>query len=511
MSQITDFYMSWLGCSAFGANQTRLKDQEPLIFKPTDISGCKIWMDATDNDAVQYNDLLLVSSWSNKGTLGGSFDASGAGIVSYGTAQQNGFNTVTFDNYGYLSGVFNMDFQARSVFYVIRANNIIDGSANSVMTSDTTGHQETFFIKDGTWLSVEGKHPSPIPQQAFESTTDYTGYAYLTEFIVGSDLSDNWCGYNGTYIPPIYQTTATYTQGSATYFLGNFFNGTPLLGNIDFCELIVYEGALSIADREQVETYLRFRWNFVEPPTPPTPFVPTDISGLYIWQDATQGILTDASGTNVLSWANQGLAGNGYTPGCNGPPQLYVDKNGYTFIEFPSSATMDTYIDLPYCSRTAFTVFKNLTPLDTISYPYINLIGCDVETGRQLGVNYDSNTSNYQMAMCQQGQNCPAIAQIPLLGTGDTHLAIWGCLSNTIASNTCYWDGGSNINLGTDVGNLFSQNPIPYYIGSPNYDSPSFQVAEILEYNDLLSPTQISTVANYLVTKWAISSFSTIV
>ena len=78
MSESTDFYVSWLGVGAFGANGVRIRDQEPPIFRPTDISGCVMWFDANNNVAVTYNDLLQVSSWSNLGTIGGQFDVSGA-------------------------------------------------------------------------------------------------------------------------------------------------------------------------------------------------------------------------------------------------------------------------------------------------------------------------------------------------------------------------------------------------------------------------------------------------
>ena len=198
MSQTTDFYLSWLGCSAFGANGVRLRDQEPNLFVPTDISGCQVWMDANDNFSVNYNDLKIVSSWTNKGLIANKFDASGLGVVLYGDKQQNGLNTVSFQEYGYLLSTFSMNFQARSVFIVCRPNSFPSNTAVPIYSSDISNCQETFFSRDtsGNWLYFIGKHPSPFPEIAMETLVNYTGYTNMSEFIVGTDLSNNWCGIN---------------------------------------------------------------------------------------------------------------------------------------------------------------------------------------------------------------------------------------------------------------------------------------------------------------------------
>lgn len=508
MSQITNFYVSWLGTTGFGMSGIRLRDQEPITFQPTDISGCAIWMDANDNDAVTYNSLLQVSSWKNKGTLGGQFDASGAGVVEYGQNQQNGLNTVTFREYGFLSGNFTLNFQSRSVFIVVKPNSFPAASGVPTFSSDTTNFQETFFAKNGSWLWYEGKHPSPFPNNAFETSTDYTGYASIAEFIVGTDLSDNWSGINGTYIAPTYQSAASYATGSAVYFLGNYFNGSAIQADVDYCEILIYNTALSSADRENVEAYLQRKWNIQEPPPPPpAPFSPMDISGLYVWMDAnnTSTITTDAS-SNILSWSNLGLASNVFSNDSN-YAKYAQDSNSKWFVAIPTEATLASYTSLPYLTRTSFAVFENVSDLTTLTYPYENFWNTSASGGVQLGVSYDSNAARFYMSMCQQGYNCPVVGQLASVPVGGYNLAIWACDSNTVASNYGSFNGGSNLNVSTDLGNLFNTAPIPFSMGSPVFDSPSFRVGEVIEYDSLLSPAQISTVADYLVTKWAISSF----
>ena len=513
MSEITNFYMSWLSGQAFGANSVRVRDQEPLIFKPTDISGCRIWLDANDANTVITNELLFVSSFVNKGTLNFQFDISGNQPVIYGSTIVNGLNTLSFTPDSFMQSAFALDFQPRSLFIVTKENSVPASNANPWLASDTSNGMEVFSLTNGTQTYFLGKHPSPIPELAFETSTIYTGYPALVEFINSTDSNDNWMGVNTTKSVPIYSVNASgYNQSNIPYYLGGYFSGSTVASSQDFCELILYEGALNPYLREEVEKYLMTKWAITTPPPPPPPpFSPSSISGLYLWMDAQNSNTLTLSGSNVSSWSNQGLAGSSFDAACNTAYSV-TDNNGFSWVQMPTQTTLESYMQLPYYSRTAFGVFQNLTPLDTILYPYENLINTDVETGRQIGVNFDGMSSNYAMAMCQQAQNCPIAATLPVpIGTGDTNLLIMGLLSNTSASNVGYWNGGSNLNTSTDVGNLFSQNPITYYMGTYVSDSPAFRIGEILEYNTLLSPSEISTVANYLTVKWAISSFSPLI
>lgn len=510
MSEITDFYLSWSGSSAFGAAGIRVRDQEPIVFKPTDISGCAMWFDANDNDTVNYDDLLNVLSWSNKGTIGGQWDASG-GVILYGNTKQNGLNTITFNSNAFMSGQYQLNFQERSIFIVTKETGVPTGIPSPWITSDTANGMESFSQHNGTTVYYIGKHNVVFPELAGESPTDYTGYAALFSFINATTLVDNYVGVNGTSISITYSNIATgYNTGLITYFLGDYLNGSSVGNSQDMCEIIVYDHALAEPDRVQVEFYLRTKWGIVEPPPPPPPpFVPTDISGLNVWLDANNLSTLTLSGTDIVSWSNLGSVGTTYDAQCN--VASYVAGPGSTkMVEFPSATTLSNYSQLPYVSRTAFVAFENLTDLTTITYPFENLLIGEASDGRQLGVTYDSNALTYGMAMCQSGTNCPVIATIPSLSVTGMNLAIWASDSNTVASNTAYWNGGSNINTSTDLGNLFNTNPIPYTIGSPVFDSPSFRVGEILEYDSVLSASNISTVANYLVNKWAISSFTTI-
>lgn len=512
MSEFQDFYPSWLGVAAFGANSTRLRDNEPFLFRPTDISGCVMWFDANNQDYIAYNEFLQVSSWSNQGTIGGQWDISGTEAVQYGVSTQNQLNTISFAENAFMTGNYALDFQPRSIFFVTRENTVPPGVPNPWISCDTNGGMETFSQRNGTTVYFLGKHPSPIPEIAIDTSNSYLGYASLTEFINGTDLSDNWFGINTIQYPPVFDAVASgYSTGTLTYYLGGYFAGSTIASAQDVCEIVMYDTALKEPDRQNVETYLMVKWGIKEPPPPPIPvFTPTDISGLYLWMDATQPSSFSLSVSTVNSWSNVGLSSNVFNADSN--IASVVTDNGLPFVEFPTETTLTTTATFPYMTRTAFAVFQNHVPLDTLTYPYINLLNTTALGGRQLGANYDSNTTNYSLAMCQQAYNCPASGNIPgSLPNNSTVMAIWGVDSNTYTSSIMYFNGGSNINTSTDGPNLFDTGSGTYFIGSPVFDSPSFRIGEIIEYDSLLTTAQLSTVAGYLATKWAISSFSTIV
>ena len=507
MSETTDFYMSWLGCDAFGTSSRPIRAPIPDEFNPLDISGCALWMDATDNLAVNANAFGSVLSWANKGYKGGQFDLSGSADVQYGASLINSLNVVRFNSQAYMQGTFTFDFQARSVFIVLRPNFFPTGTVLPVFTSDTNNYQETFFAVNGSWLWFEGKHPSPVPENAFDIKKDYTGIPSAVEIILDTDVSGNWSGINGTYITPIYQTAASYDTGSATYYLGNFFGGNPTLANYDLCELIMYDKALSEEDRKQVELYLRKRWKI---PEAPDLFNPQDISGLFIQFDANnQGSFSLDASNNILSWSNLGLASNVASSNTNLATWTFdtVANNKWT-AKFGIDNDLVTTMTLPYLSRTQFAVFQLPVDLSGAIYPYQNIIQSYTNSAMQTGINYDSNSKTYQLAMCQQAQNCPVVGTIPSDNAGSYNLAVWVNDGANLSNNLLYWNGGSNINVGTDLGNLFLQTPETYYIANANSNGVPITINEVLEYNDTLPVSTIQSVANYLTTKWGLSNMN---
>lgn len=494
MSQI----VSWLGNAEYGVAGNRLRAPLPIVFRPTDISGCQIWMDANDADAVNANEFGTVVSWHNKGDLSGNFDLSGVADVRYGDNTVNGLNVVTFNGDAYMTSTYALNFQARSMFVVSRRNTDISGGVFTWLTSDTAGGLESGISQSGgTFSYLIAKHPGFAVELEFDTTTDTKGYAELASFVnSATDVSGNYLGLNGVAQTAVVNNLASgYNTGSIGYYLGNYFGGSTLPNDYDMCELIMYDSALDATQIAQVEEYLIAKWAVVNPPPPP--FSPDQISGLSVWLDGSQSSTITTSGTDVVSWSNVGSVGGVYAPGSN------IATYATDRVAFPPQATLETYAQLPYVSRTMFAVFECVSDLTTITYPYVNLNNGQATDARQFGVSYDSNAHSYYLSVCQSGTNCPVVGAFGALPTG-LNLAYAVVDSNSSANTFGYLNNSSNLNTSTDLGNLFNTNPVPYVIGSPVADSPAFRLAEFIEYDSVLSSSNISTVKSYLSDKWSL-------
>lgn len=498
MSQV----ISWLGNAEYGVAGLRVREGNPVVFRPTDISGLQVWLDANDTDSVSANPFGTVESWHNKGDLSGNFDLSGNADVRYGQNYVNGLETVSFTDNAYMIGNYAMNFQDRTIFYVYRRNTDISGSVLTWITSDTTDGLESGVLQlsPTSFIYVLAQHPGSVVNLAFTDTIDRKGYAQLVDFSVSStDLSGNYGGINSVEQPlSVSGLVSNYPTSTIPYFLGNYLNGTPLQNNVDMCEIIIYDTVVSPAQRALVEEYLMTKWAITEPPAPvPIPFAPTDLSGLQMWLDGSNVSSFSLSGSDVLSWSNVGSAGGSFAPGSN------IAQYSNAIVAFPAETTLESYIQLPYLSRTFFTVFEVKSDLTTLAYPYVNLMNGNASNASQIGVNWDSNTSNYYVSVCQNGTNCPIVGSFAVLPTGLN--LYYGVVDSNSSSNTfAYLNNSSNLNTSTDLGNLFNTNPIPYIIGTTSSNSPIFTMAEFIEYDSVLSSNDISTVKSYLSDKWGL-------
>lgn len=506
--------VSWLGygLDAYGTAGTRLGAVNPVSFRPTDISGLQVWMDGNDANAVNFNEFGTTLSWFNKGDLSGNFDLSGTADVRYGENFVNNLNVVTFTNNSFMTASYALNFQDRSLFVVSRRNANIDVSGGigifTWLTSDISGGIETGIVYDlsaNNFQYIVSKHPGFAVELDFQTSTDTTGYAELATFVNSStDLSANYVALNGLTQTAIVNNLASgYNTSNITYYLGNYFGGSTLANNYDLCELIMYDTALNTTQIGLVEEYLTAKWAITNPPTPP--FSPQDISGLYIWFDANNdaSVLVDVSG-NVSSWENLGLAGEYALPNY-GYARPVIDVNNNQCVQFLASDLVWSNVALPYLDRTQFVVFKSITDMSGAGYPYLSFINSFTGSAMQTGVNWDSNTNLFQYTMCQQGQNCPIVGDLSANPLSNATLVIYQNDGANYANNLLYVNNSSNINVGSNLGNLFLSTPETYYLNHANSGAGQGQnLCEILEYGSKLSASNINLVKTYLSDKWGL-------
>jgi hypothetical protein len=112
----------------------------------------------------------------------------------------------------------------------------------------------------------------------------------------------------------------------------------PFIGNIS--EIIVFNTALSNADRQTIEGYLAWKWGLQanlptsHPYYPSTSSLssisPTNYSGLALWLDAADSnTISFSSGTNVSAWNDKSGNGNTATQATTGLQPVLLDNGIY--------------------------------------------------------------------------------------------------------------------------------------------------------------------------------------
>lgn len=242
---------------------------------------------------------------------------------------------------------------------------------------------------------------------------------------------------------------------------------------------------------------------FVEPL--PNPFSPSDISGLQIWFDANNGgsIGIDES-NNISAWSNLGSAG-GVAVQNNGFARVVSDVGGLNNVQFLGSDLLMSNVALPYYSRTQFVVFKSITDMQYAYYPYLTFLNGNDTGAMQSGVSWDSNSGLFQYTICQNGISCPLIGTDSVNPLSNAFLVMY-CLDSTDSINSILsLNNGSNINTGSG-GDEFFQGTTSFLLNNAAGGSGQGQnLCEILEYDSVLSTSNISTVTSYLSTKWGLT------
>ena len=298
------------------ANKWKLTASFPLsrVNSPIDISGCKLWLDASDSSTISFSSGTTISSWNDKS--GNGYNAiPNVGSGAYSSTGLNGLPTIAITSTGNMrspvpAGTFSQNTTLFIIFQKTGANN-----ANDTILSRAPGVYPAPF---DMWTSSAGRTFRNIGDG-----TNYTGYSptdtlfrtttptiyYLN---IASTATTTWNeSINGTFAT--YTTSggtgiSAYGDTASALYIGTRADGATLMnGNIS--EIIMYNTTLTTAQRQQVEIYLSNKWGIAlstqsttltHPfryyyPTTVTPFNPLVL---------TPGFWVDASLTSTVTSGN---------------------------------------------------------------------------------------------------------------------------------------------------------------------------------------------------------------
>lgn len=256
---MTDYYVDWLGCGAFGAVGRRVAVEEPIVFSPTDLSNCSIWLDA--NDPTTIIDVSgVVTRWTNKGLVGGSANNNdGTVLTSQDTI--NGLNVLNFQPYADLLFNWTQTVNPVTCFVVMKPITDLSGFAlpyinffdalSGVYNFGTSMYYDSGLGQFGYGC---GANNLAVYVMGYSSVNPTNTPLSIT---IRNDLSsNNILILNNESVPLTYSDTANYNLSNFNYYMGNPVHGTEF----DFAEFIIYERALSDAEVAVVNGYLTAKW-----------------------------------------------------------------------------------------------------------------------------------------------------------------------------------------------------------------------------------------------------------
>jgi len=252
-----------------GADINTLFEAIPPI--PLQLSGCCLWLDATDASTLTLQSGNKVSEWRDKSASAFSFvQATSAKQPTYTLNSQNSLPTLLFNsaNLTYLEGTANFAFgtNSYSLFCVYNSSVGTDmGPFNKSYTATPTGSiallhnagqfRYTFTHTGGSRIanvsagSLLGPKIAGLVVNRSPANLDSS---YKTGTLLGTLTINDATNYAPTAYPMLVGAYGASSAGSAPY---SFFPG-------NICEIISYSKSenLTDANRQKIEGYLAWKW-----------------------------------------------------------------------------------------------------------------------------------------------------------------------------------------------------------------------------------------------------------
>jgi hypothetical protein len=296
--------------------------QEVFLFQPTSVSGCQLWLDATDvnGNGTSVANGATISTWIDK-------SGNGRNATTFVNAPTFSDNAVRFATNQGLQTTLSASTNIESGFVISGFTNI--GGSNTLLGSANGNGGRQFRIGPNVIQTIK----QDVAGVLFTGANLSNNTKYLTEYVnSGSDITHFLNG--NTYATG---TSLAYDAGRTTSIGYRFGPFEPLNGYIQ--EIIVYSSALSNPQRQQIEGYLAWKWGLqgnlpethpfktyrplantpipTQVPNMPLilqgtqPFIPTQISGCVSWFDAADSTTFVLSSSKVAQWNDK--SGNGYS------------------------------------------------------------------------------------------------------------------------------------------------------------------------------------------------------
>ncbi len=506
---------------------------ETFLISPLSVPGCQLWLDGVD---VNGN---------------GTATANGASISTWVDKSGNGRNAsqstaLNRPSYGRINGSSAIIFTGSPTFMTLP--NITSVPVSIFMIAASTQNlNNTFFLSLGSYPNAiyVREQFSPhyfgidggIGGQYLTSVKDLN--THIWSFTLPSSASGTFA-FDGSIV-----ASSGFTLSANTSFVSNSigtWNQQSANGNVQggISEIIMYNTALSIIDRQKVEGYLAWKWGLTSslPSTHPyktsrpldniplpvsllvpkrafnnvaySLFRPTNIANCSLWldgadsstmfQNTTGTVPVTSSGSTVSLWRDKSVSANHASNTTAQPTVTFRAQNGYNVVNFSGSQYL-TLSTTTMPTGTTQCSFFFVTRTTSSGVQVFFTYGQDPNTGgRNPQFYYNTNVLNTDTYGASG------------LSDNTNFLNSYVITSCTFTNSNIAWDNGSlfsggstalTLNTGTGwasigVGRIPPGNVLAYYLTG--------QIGEIIIFNRALSTSERQTVEGYLTWKWGLQN-----
>jgi hypothetical protein len=242
-----------------------IKPLYTTTFLPTNISGLKVWLDASKPTSITSNGSGQVATWSNLTGLGNAVQITASNTPVTGQLSINSLNTMQFNAISQMTfGPISYSNTSRIVFAVLVTpfNPSVNGKTTFIFGGQADGS-----------IGTAGFHAYQWSGSGFEFTTSTgggqsAGYITYTSLVNAGTFSSStaWLltyhsGFgiflNGTSNAP----SSNLNTGSITDIFGTTAQGTNV-NSFYIAEFLHYDTSFTATQRQTVEGYLAWKWGF---------------------------------------------------------------------------------------------------------------------------------------------------------------------------------------------------------------------------------------------------------
>jgi hypothetical protein len=477
------------------ATATLSKKQWP--FAPQAVNNCLLWLDAADQSS--YTPGASVSTWRNKGYSGGNATTT-SGTVGSTTADINGLPAMSFATNAYMTAPSMAYTQTtRTAFVVVNIG--ASGTVRRFMCSTGTNSIDSYIITAGTDLEFNyngnNNYITASPYPIFNTTS----------IMCGTTLSTN----GGIFVNGLAQTPystnnplAYGTGSTTTQTIGFSSSGAFVLG-----EAMIFDGAITDIQRQQVEGYLATKWGLQSylPTTHPyftlnnlitNAFEPTQIPTCALWLDASDA--TSITGTSVVyQWKDK--SGNGYNAtATSGNPTLTQNAlNGKSVLTFGGSAYMTSPLSMSTTGPLTYFCVAKPAAAGFIAVSAINGGGANNRPNTLMMYDAGSSPNYWWFSGGTGAVDGNTVTLATSTSRYDINANYWSPNYTQMNINGVSYASSTNAPASLASGGTFLVAS-----ASGLYEFWNGTIAEIIVYNSTLTTAQRQAVESYLGNKWNI-------